>query len=460
MYEIWVKRNYKLTKIEETDEIKNINIYKRGVYEFVSSERPRCKICGSDLKFIKIGKKLIIDKCLNDNCETNNKSLKKGAPIKWKAFVPEHLLKEASEKKSASIKYSFTIDKYINDGFSEEEAKELIKKRRNKLIENGKKLGEQSSKQNLINKYGEEETERILKERSCLCIEHYIKQGWTEEDAKKRISEIQKKNSSKVKIYKGLTKEIIKNLGYDVELFFKEKSCWCIEYYLKRGYSEVEAYEQIKELQRNNSKLVSPSKFKERSIKCIEHWTKMGYTEDEAKRIISANQNTFSKEKCIKKYGEQLGLDIFRKRQEKWQLTLHNNKKLHCGYSKISQELFNELKKYTNNEIYYGSLNREYSIYNVDNKHAYVYDYTDITNKKIIEFQGDVYHANPKLFNENDKPSPWTDLTAKEIWNKDEFKKQVALNNNFDVLYIWEFDYRENKEKIILECIKFLNYDK
>ena len=186
----------------------------------------------------------------------------------------------------------------------------------------------------------------------------------------------------------------------------------------------------------------------------------MGYTEDEAKILISANQNTFSKEKCIKKYGEQLGLDIFRKRQEKWQLTLHNNKKLHCGYSKISQELFNELKKYTNNEIYYGSLNGEYSIYNVDNKHAYVYDYTDITNKKIIEFQGDVYHANPKLFNENDKPSPWNDLTAKEIWNKDEFKKQVALNNNFDVLYIWEFDYRENKEKIILECIKFLNYDK
>ena len=44
MYEIWVKRNYKLTKIEETDEIKNINIYKRGVYEFVSSERPKCEL--------------------------------------------------------------------------------------------------------------------------------------------------------------------------------------------------------------------------------------------------------------------------------------------------------------------------------------------------------------------------------------------------------------------------------
>lgn len=27
MYEIWTKRNYKLEKIEETEEIKNIKIY-------------------------------------------------------------------------------------------------------------------------------------------------------------------------------------------------------------------------------------------------------------------------------------------------------------------------------------------------------------------------------------------------------------------------------------------------
>ena len=42
---------------------------------------------------------------------------------------------------------------------------------------------------------------------------------------------------------------------------------------------------------------------------------------------------------------------------------------MHCGYSKISQDLFNELIKHTNNEIYYGSLNREYTIYNKENKH-------------------------------------------------------------------------------------------
>ena len=132
---------------------------------------------------------------------------------------------------------------------------------------------------------------------------------------------------------------------------------------------------------------------------------------------------------------------------------------MHCGYSKISQDLFNELAKHTNNEIYYGSLNREYSIYNKENKHVYVFDFTDLTNKKIIEFQGDIYHANPNLFLEDDKPSPWNDLTSKELWERDEYKKQIALNNNFDLIQIWESDFRNNKEEIIKKCLKFLNYE-
>ena len=77
MYEIWTKRNFNLEKIEETEAIKGIKTYKRGVYEFELDERPKCRICGSDLKFIKIGKRLIIDKCLNENCPTNDNNLKK-----------------------------------------------------------------------------------------------------------------------------------------------------------------------------------------------------------------------------------------------------------------------------------------------------------------------------------------------------------------------------------------------
>ena len=49
MYEIWTKRNFNLEKIEETEAIKGIKTYKRGVYEFELDERPKCRICGSDL---------------------------------------------------------------------------------------------------------------------------------------------------------------------------------------------------------------------------------------------------------------------------------------------------------------------------------------------------------------------------------------------------------------------------
>ena len=459
MYEIWTKQNFKLVKIEESDNIKDIHLYKRGVYKFELDNRPKCKICGSDLKFIKVGKLLIIDKCLNDTCPTNDKILKKGAPIKWKAFIPDELIKESKEKKSNAVKNSLTLDYYLNKGYSKEESFDLLNNRINRIKQLGKSFKGISQKQKLIDKYGEERANELLKERSCLNINFYLKRGYTEAEAKNLISNLQKSNSAKVKHHYGLTKEMIANLGYDVDLYLKQKSCWSKEYYKKRYYTEEEALNKIKEYQSYNSNLISDEVKRSRSIRCKEHWIKLGYNEEESQKIISRYQTTFSKEICINKYGIEKGLEIFKKRQEKWQLTLHKTNKIHCGYSKISQDLFNELIKHTNNEIYYGSLNREYTIYNKENKHVYAFDFTDLTNKKIIEFQGDIYHANPNLFSEDDKPSPWNNLTSKELWERDEYKKQVALNNNFDLIQIWESDFRNNKEKTIKKCLKFLNYE-
>lgn len=401
MYEIWTKQNFKLKQIEETEQIKNIHLYKRGVYEFELNERPKCKICGSDLKFIKKGKRLIIDKCLNKNCETNNINLKKGAPIKWKAFLPNNILEQ--QHKNHVENNTYNLEFLINKkGFSLEEANEYINKHKQISSNSGKQNKGKSAKERIIKKLGSvEAAEKFIKEYNCFCKEYWLKRGYTEEEAIKNISEIQTKNSNKITV----------------------------------------------------------SSRRQASIRCKEHWIKIGYNEEESQKIISRYQTTFSKEICINKYGKEKGLEIFKKRQEKWQLTLYKTNKMHCGYSKISQDLFNELIKHTNNEIYYGSLNREYTIYNKENKHIYAFDFTDLTNKKIIEFQGDIYHANPNLFSEDDKPSPWNNLTSKELWQKDEYKKQVALNNNFDLIQIWESDFRNNKEKTIKKCLNFLNYE-
>ena len=397
MYEIWTKQNFKLKQIEETEQIKNIHLYKRGVYEFELNERPKCKICGSDLKFIKKGKRLIIDKCLNKNCETNNINLKKGAPIKWKAFLPNNILEQ--QHKNHVENNTYNLEFLINKkGFSLEEANEYINKHKQISSNSGKQNKGKSAKERIIKKLGSvEAAEKFIKEYNCFCKEYWLKRGYTEEEAIKNISEIQTKNSNKITV----------------------------------------------------------SSRRQASIRCKEHWIKIGYNEEESQKIISRYQTTFSKEICINKYGKEKGLEIFKKRQEKWQLTLHKTNKMHCGYSKISQDLFNELIKHTNNEIYYGSLNREYTIYNKENKHIYAFDFTDLTNKKIIEFQGDIYHANPNLFSEDDKPSPWNNLTSKELWQKDEYKKQVALNNNFDLIQIWESDFRNNKEKTIKNVLIF-----
>ena len=54
-----------------------------------------------------------------------------------------------------------------------------------------------------------------------------------------------------------------------------------------------------------------------------------GMTEEEAIKQVSEYQRTFSKEKCIEKYGLELGLIKWEERQNKWQESLHKSKNLH-----------------------------------------------------------------------------------------------------------------------------------
>lgn len=72
-----------------------------------------------------------------------------------------------------------------------------------------------------------------------------------------------------------------------------------------------------------------------------------------------------------------------------------------------------------------------------------------------IEFNGDLYHGNPKIFNKDDKPIPhMSDITCEEIWKND--KKRIdELKRVYDIdtLIIWESELPRQKEyaKIIYE---------
>jgi hypothetical protein len=67
----------------------------------------------------------------------------------------------------------------------------------------------------------------------------------------------------------------------------------------------------------------------------------------------------------------------------------------------------------------------------------------DIKHKDcIIEFNGDYWHANPKLFNDD---SVIRGKTAKEIRERDVLKLKTVEDQGFRTLVVWELDFLNDK---------------
>lgn len=176
----------------------------------------------------------------------------------------------------------------------------------------------------------------------------------------------------------------------------------------------------------------------------LDFYIKKGYTLEESKILLKERQSTFSLEKCIDKYGEEEGKQIFIKRQKKWQTSLAKQFKL--GYSKISQELFDSI-------IQRGFMHKCYYATNGDagKNNEYILKLESSIVKpdffvpglmKIIEFDGDYWHSDK---NPNNICSEQRDS---RILNKYPMCK---------ILHIYEKDYRKNPEGIINKCLTFLN---
>ena len=186
-----------------------------------------------------------------------------------------------------------------------------------------------------------------------------------------------------------------------------------------------------------------------------------GNSESEAKEKLKDRQTTFSLNICIKKYGKKEGINRFNERQNKWNKSLNDGGNLKIGYSKCSQDLFNSIIDSYNSEelkdVMFATKGGEFKIQK-GNGGIWRYDFVDLNRKKIIEYNGDMFHGNPKKFLSKDFPNPFNkNITAQEIWDKDELKIKSAKKLGFDVLVIWDSEYRwGNKQKVINRCLDFL----
>jgi len=143
----------------------------------------------------------------------------------------------------------------------------------------------------------------------------------------------------------------------------------------------------------------------------------------------------------IIKYGEEIGTKKFNDFVQK-----HNK-----FYSKIASDFFTKLDE----GIKDFKLTTKYEpktceFWLVNNNKLYYYDFLIEELNYIIEFNGDSFHANPKLFKEDDHPNPYVkNLTAKEIWLNDQKKNSIAKDVGYDIDVIWESDYNKDKNYYI-----------
>lgn len=249
------------------------------------------------------------------------------------------------------------------------------------------------------------------------------------------------------KIKNGLQKEFEKNKN-----FFKEKSRQCVEFWLKKGYSQEDAEIEVKKsfddihTKTWKKRRENPELYKDVNTAQIGYWLKKGYSQKEAEIKLSQRQKTFSLQICIDKYGKKKGREIWLNRQIKW---IENYKK--NNFSKISQELFWILFDYEivkNNEVYFATLlngqkdesgkNNEYRL-KLDTC-AVIPDFFVKNQNKIIDFDGEYYHR---------KGSPNEQRKVE--------RDAAIIRNGYKILHIKEKDFRTNKQATIQRCIDFIN---
>lgn len=238
-----------------------------------------------------------------------------------------------------------------------------------------------------------------------------------------------------------------------------------VNYWASRGWTEDEAREKISEIQQKRAIEFGKRLKEDPSLKTIPTQLKWyldkGMTEEEAKKALSERQATFSFEKCLEKYGETEGEKIFKERQLKWQKSINDKfsiderdkwrkKSLTGSISKASRKLFSPIKEKYEDKYTIFTDSDEYKII-YDKTHYFAYDFTIKELNLIFEYQSEHIHANSEWPYEklDSWRSAFDNLTASEYFKKYDKKISLAEKQGFKVIQLWSSDSIEKNTEII-----------
>ena len=246
-------------------------------------------------------------------------------------------------------------------------------------------------------------------------------------------------------------------------------------WWIFRGWSEEYAKKRVSELQSQRSNVAkrkrkeNPEKYKACFLTSIKYYLSKGYSEEESAQMLHDRQNTTSLESFIKRYGEEEGTIRFNDRNSKWQNTLQNKENYAeiiekrsnpKSISNVSQELFDSVReRLLNNDcdvqMFYGRLNHEYGL-GVKGWGGFLYDFVIPELKYAVEFNGERFHPDPRLYPTEESHKLWVNpygKTYEEILEKDTVKNQAIRDKGFELDIVWEREYRSNKLEIVTQIV-------
>lgn len=147
----------------------------------------------------------------------------------------------------------------------------------------------------------------------------------------------------------------------------------------------------------------------------------------------------------IRKYGEE-----GKKKYEEYAI------KSRTFYSKKSQILFDLLlERFPLLFLpgsFYATRNGEYGVWSYSHNRFFKYDFVNTELKIAIEFHGDHYHGNPKIYAPDEflRGRGMRKVSAKEAWVRDSIKlKALEEERGIETIVVWESDFDSDPETII-----------
>ena len=394
----------------------------------MEKETIKCKLCESEMT--QLGRHLKIKHNIDS---TEYRRLFPDAPMMSDSRKMKNSRKDISPN---------NVEFWIKKGHSNDEALLKIVEHKRKLSVKSK-ISSPFSRQYWIEKgHTEAEVEKLLKENNSRNLDFFINKCGEEVGTKKFDEMLQKRaysNSKQKMIDDGRSKEEIEDISK-----------------LRWSQTSLEAFQNRFGIDDGLKKFnIFCNQQKTKSKRCLEFWSSLGLTDEESRIELKKFQSR-GLPFWIEKYGNELGL----KKYKDWVSRVTEFSNL-SGVSKSSQTFFKSFFSVDSfnfkNIQYFDHSNSEFCLYTKDYK-LYLDCYFEIDDKKFgIEYNGDYWHANPRIYESSDVISyPDKKVEASKVWDRDFLKKSDLNAAGIVVYYVWETDVIDDSTMEICKIIEYI----